>query len=195
MKAAFSVMPAFFSKEELQPISDLMAKRHAKGGGTFPGQTGIRLLGVKSEIKALLRLEDICSDILDQRMKLYFDRSSCRLQRPDGKGKLGLHQDEIALLAKEPNQPRMVAWVPLCDIDDETPTLEICPIRLDNFLPHRTDEFSYSVLKHDPKLPLVSLSKLILGDVVWMHSTTIHGSSIKPWHTKTRLSLDLRFLP
>ncbi len=89
-----------------------------------------------------------------------------------------------------------IVWLPLCEIDDETPSLELAIVDVGRYLDHITDESSYSVLKEpDETWPLVAITRMRPGQALLMGLNTIHRSSVKPWHTKERISLDLRFLP
>lgn len=166
------------------------------------------------KLYALLRpLEETISRKFGRRMFLRLDKSSYRTQLPTGEGALALHQDHVALqeLVLKPfrrstyrhtdpaKEPCCTVWVPLVDIDDETPTLEVCPV-LHSFIPHKADQAGYLVVdeKLTPipgDLSLVTMSSLSAGTGVFLTSLTLHRSCVRPWHTKTRTSFDLRFLP
>jgi ectoine hydroxylase-related dioxygenase (phytanoyl-CoA dioxygenase family) len=191
MMEAFQIIPAVLTRAELEPLVKLLVKGH-EDGRAHPGQTGFALTACP-ETQPLLALNELCSKHLNHTVTLRFDRSSCRLQIASGQGQLRLHQDKVALAGKKPGE--IIAWVPLCDIDEETPTLEICPIAQGQFLDHGLDAVGYSVLRTDPGFPLITITRMTMGDVVLMMPTTLHRTSVKPWHTKSRLSLDLRFFP
>ena len=92
--------------------------------------------------------------------------------------------------------PCCTVWLPLHAIDDKTPTLEIAPTSPYGVLPHVMDENQYSVLPPGhPEPPLVALTRMNEGDAVLIAGTTLHRTHVRPWHTKWRTSLDLRFLP
>lgn len=87
-------------------------------------------------------------------------------------------------------------WCPLVDIDEATPSLELSPqLPLDR-VDMVGDANGYSVVvdqKPFQNWPLVALTRLKAGDAVIMSPLTLHRSYVRPWHTRTRYSVDLRF--
>lgn len=162
----------------------------------FPRQTGFSLTGIDFSGR-LEVLESLVSKKAGVSLKLRQDMSSCRTQPPDGKGALALHQDTAALGVDPTQVPCCVIWLPLCDIDESTPTLEVALGSPRQALQHISDENLYAVLPPgsgiDP--PLATLSHMKMGDAMLMAATTLHRTCARPWHTKQRISLDLRYLP
>lgn len=161
-----------------------------------PNQTGVRLSNLQDGFNELLQLQDIAQRFTGRDVRLIFARSACRRQRPQAGNGLALHQD-LEALGGEPKRAMQgaVIWLPLHDITDETPSLEICPIDPGQFLYHVRDGRRYSVVEEPPDLPLLTISRMKAGDAVIMSARTLHRTSCKPWHTRDRVSLDLRFLP
>jgi hypothetical protein len=177
-----------------------------------PKQSGSVLTRL-NKLYALLRpLEDTISRKFGRRMFLRLDKSSYRTQLPSGEGALALHQDYIPLqelLLKRfrrsthyrtdpAKEPCCTVWVPLVDIDDFTPTLEVSPLAPAYFVPHRADDAGYLIASHPMEFegqPLVAMTRLAAGTGVFLTSLTLHRSCVRPWHTRTRTSFDLRFLP
>jgi hypothetical protein len=158
-------------------------------------QSGIPLREWVSLIRPLAPLDAIACRIAGGPVRLYLEKSSCRFQKPGGEAALTLHQDAFAVGEKAMAGHCCVAWMPLVDIDDETPSLEICPVPQRAAHPHHRDASRYAVLTGEADVPLVNISHMRAGDIVFMSPLTLHRTSVKPWHKKERLSLDLRFLP
>jgi hypothetical protein len=173
------------------------------------GQSGAVLDGMSSFAHYLKPLEESVSARYRCRMYLRFDRSSYQVQPPDGVGKLELHQDYDALrelrrelftsnhfMSHPPDEPCCTVWVPLTDIDEETPTLQLSPRVPDEYLEHRADPAGYAIIDRASAYedwPMVTISQLRAGDGVIFGPLTLHRSFVRPWHTKTRRSFDLRF--
>lgn len=166
------------------------------------------------------------SMLFDRPMYLRLDKSSCRIQPPNGAGKLGLHQDYLPMqdvltsrlhfdggfkkfivglkeglpyLTNPAREPCCTVWLPLHDIDEQTPTLEISRVAAPDFIPHKTDPAGYAVLRDEgdyaANVKLDRLSSLPQGRGVIFGPLTLHRSCVLPHHTKSRTSMDLRFLP
>lgn len=158
------------------------------------GQNGFQLSKVPPAGGLLQPLELMASQWVGSRVKLRLDKSSCRVQRPDGFGKLGLHQDWAAL-GVDPNAvPCCVIWLPLQSIDQQTPTISIALEPQPKMLPHTRDASGYSVLGDGIDWMRIPILPLDAGDAVIFTGLTIHGTVVYPSHTKTRISLDLRFI-
>ncbi len=183
-----AMSPPFEIVKFIQPHAArhiLLRLHHATRVGN-PRQSGMPLTE-QAWLKTILRTE-----ISGYHLRL--DRSSWRTQQPDGHGALTLHQDTEALRGTN----GWTAWLPLVEIDELTPTLEICPWLPNGVLPHKRDAANYSVLADDVKLghwPLLTVTGLALGKAVIFGPRTLHRTCVRPWHTKIRHSLDLRFLP
>lgn len=172
------------------------------------GQSGAHLDGLYHFARYLTALERRISARYRCRMYLRLDRSSYRLQPPDGIGALALHQDYDAL--REPRQgplrgphmsepdrePCCTVWIPLTDIDEETPTLQVCTRVPDRYITHKADDNHYAVLRYDGGYrdwPMITFTQLPAGAGIVFGPLTLHRTCVRPWHTKTRRSLDLRF--
>ncbi len=87
-------------------------------------------------------------------------------------------------------------WMPLVTIDEATPSLELSPQLPPGRVEMVGDDNGYSVVT-DAKAfrdwPLVALTHLAAGDGVVFGPRTLHRTYVRPWHTKTRHSVDLRF--
>lgn len=190
-----------------------------------PGQTGAVLKDVPELQTIMVPLTAMISRMFGCKMYLRLDKSSYRLQPPDGDGALPLHQDYIPLqdpitsrfhwgkgikhtlialkeglpyLSDPTQEPSCTVWLPLTPIDRHTPTLEASPVLPFRFIPHKTDAAGYAILADDTgyrNWPLAEFSQMPSGYGVLMHPLTLHRSAIRPHHTKERRSMDLRFLP
>lgn len=84
----------------------------------------------------------------------------------------------------------LIWWIPLCEIDDRTPTIAVGP-RLNKVLHHVGDQRGYAVLPSWPA-PLTPIVDLHIGDAVVLWPETIHATYVPPNADKSRMSLDLR---
>lgn len=161
-----------------------------------PSQTGVRLSDLQDGFNELLPLTEIAERFTGNELKLIFARSACRRQKPQQPNGLALHQD-LEALGPDPKRAMRgaVMWLPLHDISDDTPALELCPVDPGCFLYHFRDGRRYSVVEEPPDVPLFTVSRMKAGDALIMSPRTLHRTSCKPWHTQERISLDLRFLP
>jgi hypothetical protein len=185
---------------------------------SLPGQSGAVLTKFNNKLHTLLRpLEDTISRKFHRRMYLRLDKSSYRTQLPSGEAALSLHQDYLALRdvrkkwLRRPHTPWhyysdpakescCTVWVPLVDIDEVTPTLEVCSRLPRGFVEHKPDAAGYLIILSAAAAalandPLVAFTRLAAGTGVFLTSLTLHRSCVRPWHTRTRTSFDLRFLP
>lgn len=139
-------------------------------------------------------LEEYLEERNQRKLTLRLNMSSCRIQEPTV-GALSLHQDYVAMEKSGSKMPVSVTvWIPLDDIDDYTPTLELCPELTHIMHPHIRDENRYAVMEKEVDCSLVSLTRIKAGTGVLISPLCMHRSSVKPWHTKIRHSLDLRFV-
>jgi hypothetical protein len=208
---AFEVVSNLLPADAIHEMADFIAANQQRSLGE---QSGFNLSLIPEIGRWLMPLEEFVSDRLGTRVPLRLDRSSCRTQVPNGIGKFALHQDVAAFadtrrtllppFAKPANtvhRPHCVIWLPLCAIDDETPTLQACPRLPQTILAHEADKAGYSILIDQneetisrwAQAPLV-INRMNPGDGVLMSGLTVHGTFVSPSHTKTRRSLDLRFL-
>lgn len=159
-----------------------------------PKQNGSELTNSGLE-RELGYLSEQVSEIYECKMEPKLNASSYRIQEPT-KAAFALHQDYEALKKVcDPLKDKCcTVWIPLVDIDNYTPTLEISP-REYAPLPHIRDELNYAII--NPNIvyvcPLVSITDLRAGTGVLLDPFEIHRSCVQPWHTKTRQSLDIRF--
>jgi hypothetical protein len=197
----FELVPHALSPDLLAPIAESLRRYHYTHPSRRPGgQTGINLKDWEALLRPALDPLDKCIAVFLKRLRphpakvrLHYDRSSCRLQMPSGDGALSLHQDVAALGVNA--ALGAVAWVPLSKIDDDTPTLEVSVVDPGKFSPHHQDGLGYSVLPAPGDWPLMAISNMHIGDVLLMAPRTMHRTSVKKHHSKERLSLDLRFVP
>lgn len=95
-------------------------------------------------------------------------------------------------------EPCCTVWVPLTDIDEFTPTLEMSPLLPDGYQKHMPDAAKYSVIadqKQFADYPMLQITNLAAGWGILLTPLTLHRTCVRPWHIKVRHSLDLRFLP
>lgn len=193
---AFQVVPNALPPDEIELMAAHFGFHHRASPDSRPnGQSGFRISDWPEITSHLAPLDRMASTVAGAPLKLSLAHSSCRWQLPRAEGALALHQDIAAVGAIGETHICVVAWLPLCAIDDETPGLEICPLLPDRFYEHKADKVGYSIIDDPPDVPLVNLSHTRLGDIVWMDVRTLHRTCVRPWHKKERLSLDLRFLP
>lgn len=190
-----------------------------------PKQSGAVLKSIP-ELQALLAgITAHVSRMFGCRMYLRLDKSSYRVQTPDGDGALYLHQDYMPLqdpvtrrlhfdggvkkflvglkeglpkLTDPTQEPSATVWLPLDGIDEHTPTLALCPVTPPYFIPHKTDEAGYAILADDTgwkHWPLVEVTQLPRGYGIVFGPLTLHKSAVHTHHSKSRRSMDLRFLP
>lgn len=198
MDKAFEILDAALPRLEVSGLATLLLDLHKRENLRYPGQTGFQLQPWADKLACLGALEYAARQLTGSLLKLRLDRSSCRLQPANGQGQLALHQDRVALGLKNAWDPACVIWLPLCDIDEFTPSLDVCPVPMYQLLSHKKDAAGYSVLADNvdkAEIPLVTITRMRMGQALWMHSTTLHRTSVHHWHTKDRISLDLRFLP
>ncbi len=192
---------------------------------TPPRQSGAVLKDVPELQIIFAQLTAMVSGHFNRRMYLRLDKSSYRLQTPDGEGALPLHQDYIPLtdpvtsrfhfnggikkflvglkeglpkLTDPATEPCCTVWLPLCEIDGATPTLEVCPLPPPKFIKHKTDAAGYAVLSSPADfdyLPMCEITQMPFGYGVMFGPLTLHRSCVRSTHTKERRSMDLRFLP
>lgn len=207
---AFDIIPNAVSSAAVAPIFDDIIPRLPSAQ---PKQSGRVLTSVPQLGVHLAQLTDTISRKFGRRMFLRLDKSSYRVQPPDPTTALALHQDCVALqeLVLKPfrrstyrhtdpaKESCCTVWVPLVDIGEFTPTLEVCPcLPPEGFIPHAPDGAGYLILADDTgykRWPMVSFTQLGAGTGVFLTSLTLHRSCVRPWHTRTRTSFDLRFLP
>jgi hypothetical protein len=140
--------------------------------------------------------------VFGRRAAFMVDNCSARRQVPDRpETGLLLHQDVGAAEISSSGQSGLTFWIPLVPLDDQTPTLEVLPLKIDEVLPHRFDDQGYSVLLEQGQLRarlgdrFERVSGLAPGDVVAFNARTIHGTVVPPGASKTRYSLDIRCRP
>lgn len=126
------------------------------------------------------------------------DYCSARRQTPQATEKyLPLHQDASPVCLPL-HWPGLVFWVPLTDIDAETPSLDVVPRKMQQIFAHVSDpETCFSVV--DPKYKIdneiqdiVTIQNMQLGDILIFSLATLHRTHLSPQMTKTRFSFDLR---
>jgi ectoine hydroxylase-related dioxygenase (phytanoyl-CoA dioxygenase family) len=173
-----------------------------------PRQTGMRL--AMSAHDTLLRKVLAPLEAIVPHLRMRLDCSSFRLQMPGNAGAgafgaLSVHQDWVALdQSGGLSFPRSLSalrgrtfWVPLCDIDEDTPGLVVGPT-LGVPLTHVGDSAGYAVLPPwaaryiDTHLMPVTMR---LGDAVELRPTTLHATHMPLQAKRERMSLDVRFLP
>jgi len=189
MKPAFRIIRAALPLDLVLVIASTFRRLHAEHSELrAKGQTGIKVTSAPDMIQEWLQ---------GIRPGMRLLPSSCRLQTPDGAGALELHQDAGVIGGGTNPNPMQVIWLPLTPIDDATPSLEICPIIPPRHYWHQPDAAGYHITREADaaKMPLVAITKMNLGDIIVMSPYALHRSYVRPWHTKERLSLDLRFLP
>lgn len=108
-------------------------------------------------------------------------------------------KEGLPYLTDPAHEPCCTVWLPLFGIDESTPTLEISPVAAPDFIPHKTDPAGYAVLRDEAdyaaNIKLDRLWTIPSGTGVVFGPLTLHRSCCLPLHTKTRISMDLRFLP
>lgn len=203
----FDIMPEALPAPS---ITDLYTRMIDEDPPMQTGQSGSVLAGTYHLESLLEPLRQRISDRFACKMYLRLDKSSYRRQPPDGRGALPLHQDYIALreLRTVPyighyhsdplREPCCTVWMPLNDIDEKTPTLQVCPRLPSGYIEHKSDAAGYAVLADSAEYegwPLYTISQLPAGWGVVFGPLTLHRSYARPWHTATRRSFDLRFFP
>jgi hypothetical protein len=130
------------------------------------------------------------------------DAASVRVQPPDQlKRALAWHQDAFPASIRSERDRGVAFWVPLSDIDDATPTLEVFPAQLDEIFATRTDDSYYAVLADEPavlsrmEVKPERVDNLRVGDVLVLDCFTLHRTCIPQGATKTRISADIRMRP
>lgn len=189
---------------QVLPVADIcLLDRLIDGAIPDTGQNGIGWAHTENhpKIMRLLRtVETVASQRMKRAMQIEVSLSSLREQRPNGYGRIELHQDCEAVGGEKDWDKdwskRCVVWLPLCDIDDYTPTIEVSPDLPSGMLPHERDAAWYSVMKERTSgIDLHRMTGLRMGDVVILHALAVHRTCVLPQHDKTRRSLDLRMFP
>lgn len=206
---AFDIIPDAISPASLPVLHDLFINDVPP---PLPGQSGSELTHLVHLAPLFEPLRQVISHRFGCSMYLRLDKSSYRVQTPDACGALALHQDYLPLRelilprwrrstykhTDPAREPCCTVWIPMRAIDEQTPTLQVCTRLPGGYVPHVPDKVGYQVLE-DPtgyeNWPLVTVSQLPAGYGVFLTSLTLHRSCVRPWHTRTRRSLDLRFFP
>lgn len=205
----FDLIPGALPGETIAPIYERIVQDLPP---PTPGQSGQVLASMHHLAAYFERLREHISDRLRCYMYLRLDKSSYRTQEPVQEKSLALHQDYVALQERRKwlfglrayysdpaTEPSCTVWVPLCDVDEYTPTLEVCTRLPGSFLEHKGDAVGYSVVADSepykpPLWPMKEFSMLSAGTGVFLTALTLHRTCVRPHHTKTRRSFDLRFL-
>ena len=151
-------------------------------------QSGVELNRVSGLGGALDPLGELATALLPG-CELRLNRSSFRVQPPNGEGGLKWHQDFHAIGGNG-----LAFWVPLSRIDGSMPTLEIgvdkCPLYM-----HQTDEANYLVMVNQDEYTgrTLVIDGMNPGDVLLLYPETVHRTVIPDGCKKTRYSLDVRF--
>jgi len=138
----------------------------------------------------------VIADYLNDSIGFMGNYCSLRIQHPrELKKALPFHQDAIP--ASSSDGRGVVIWVPLTDIDRDTPTLEIIPEKIPKVLAHGGTSTSYAIVHdHDATIEKYKarliLDDLKAGDVLLFDFKTLHRTHVLAEMTKTRVSLDIR---
>lgn len=135
---------------------------------------------------------------LGHRPTIQIDGSSVRRQsvvHQDSKFRKGLkyHQD-----GNDANNSGVVFWVPLVDIDNDTPTLKVIIKKFDKYFSFHADEVGFAIIDEQEKLEknyeesIVTLNNMRLGDILLFDFTTVHSTYVNENMNKTRFSIDVR---
>lgn len=199
--ADFDDPPFAVVREALDPAAiDVISALLRSLRYTVPtgAQSGFSLAAHAYLHQYLKPLEAMASAELERPTYIDFSRSSCRIQKPDGHGRLTLHQDTAACGITKPDQRAVIFWVPVHDITPHHPTIEFCLAPTAELLKHIADPAGYSVLADQDrtKLGLFDvMDDLRRGDVVVATPYAVHGTYIPENATEERTSLDIRCLP
>jgi hypothetical protein len=145
------------------------------------------LVSMMREIFGIMYRSPLCFDIVGELGPLCAmlpDKCSIRKQEPNGTP-LPWHQDSCPMGTSE----GMVAWIPLTDIDSQTPSLEFSA-QDHKTMPHVSGPNGFCQIDWDG--PAIHCPPLSVGDVLTFDPDTIHRTYIKPTMSKTRYSCDLR---
>lgn len=187
----FEVVEDVVRDDEIARMNGILADAEPE----IPGQSGVCLKAFPNLEAFLGRVKKVIAQryrkLFVPAPELRLELSSFRIQKPSGAGKLRLHHDgHIAA------DMVCTVWLPLCAIDLRTPSLECSGAVLREPLEHKTDELGYSVMVDEQAWPDQFMRPLLLipqGGIVILTPLCLHRSYVRPWHTKTRRSLDLRF--
>ncbi len=194
----FKILRAVLPGAEVNHIRKVVEE--AGAGRTVPlGQSGYSLEEIP-HLRTMLMPVQAAAEDLGAYQKLYWHsyKSVYRKMHSLNTVPLGYHQD-VTILDVEPEliPKTRVVWLPLQPIDYKTPTIAISLYENDRVLDHCIDEVGYSVLA-DPlqqAWPMIIMVPLDQGDAVVFTGLTVHCTYALPSHTKSRASLDLRYLP
>jgi hypothetical protein len=160
-------------------------------------QSGFQLSAYPESLFPLAPIAHTASQIMGVPCGILPRQSSCRLQAPNGEMALGFHQDFDALKLKKGDERGLTFWLPLHDIDDKTPTLEVADhIPPERIFKHHCDECGYSVMEEqDRNKGPYTVLKLTAGDCAVFGPYAIHRTYIPKGADRERLSLDVRCKP
>jgi hypothetical protein len=142
----------------------------------------------------------IIKDYLQAEPIIQINGSSARRQAPATQGNirrygLKLHQDGSDL-----TKDGVVFWIPLVDIDAETPTLKVVLKNPGRYFTNQADSIGFSIIadqaaiEKEFKNQIVTIDDMLMGDVLVFDFSTIHSTYTTTNMNKLRYSMDVRIL-
>lgn len=190
---SFYVIRGLLKREAVSALYDMLRPVHSYTRENT--QSGFQLAAYPECLLHLAPIAATASEMLGEPCGILPTQSSCRLQSPTGEMSLGFHQDFDALKLKANDLRGMTFWLPLHDIEANSPTLEIAD-NVQGIFNHHRDDCGYSVMEEQNrnKGPYTVL-KISAGDCAVFGPYAIHRTYIPRGADRERLSLDVRCKP